>query len=419
MKVLFLQEQPEVLQLLDQPRDVNPGVGGTSYLTSQIAYELHTLIQGGNTALEVYLGCLNSNMQHFHGIPVVELSTTTKSQCWDVIVSTGGYLGRLNSGEIQLQFRRLIAWIHHPFDEDKISKAQALGAEILSIGKAQYLSNRLIAGEHHQINNLFCAKRIRRAANWQPKRELPQASDSPQDSIRIGYMGALIPSKGFHRLAMQWDAIKKGLESLGMRARLEVIGGSNLYHFDQGHPSLPCDQAYGDLLLSILGNEIGETVHFHGTLGAPRYNLMAQCDLAVVNPDGSGEAFPATILEWLSLGVPVVGSLNYGCADAMKFLPSLTIRSPQELPQTIKRFAQQPAQDRQKLHEYCYHIGSSFSCQQPYLIQQWLLLLTKPEQQVNINPVLPPAAVRSLLKNYVEHNINRCKQSLKRWLFKR
>jgi hypothetical protein len=103
----------------------------------------------------------------------------------------------------------------------------------------------------------------------------------------------------------------------------------------------------------------------------------------------------------------------------MKFLPSLTIRSPQELPQTIKRFAQQPAQDRQKLHEYCYHIGSSFSCQQPYLIQQWLLLLTKPEQQVNINPILPPAAVRSLLKNYVEHNINRCKQSLKRWLFKR
>lgn len=55
---------------------------------------------------------------------------------------------------------------------------------------------------------------------------------------------------------------QKGLESLGMRARLEVIGGSNLYHFDQGHPSLPCDQAYGDLLLSILGNEIGRLFTF-------------------------------------------------------------------------------------------------------------------------------------------------------------
>ena len=41
MKVLFLQEQPDVLLRLNNPRDPNPGVGGTSYLTCQVAYELH------------------------------------------------------------------------------------------------------------------------------------------------------------------------------------------------------------------------------------------------------------------------------------------------------------------------------------------------------------------------------------------
>ena len=416
MKVLFLQEQPEILTLLDEPRAVNPGVGGTSYLTSQIAHELHRLAQEGNPAIDIHLGCINSPCCNFHGIPVVELKGNTTSETWDVVVATGGHLERLASGEIQLKTKRLIAWIHHPFDRDKIKKAQQLGAEILSIGKAQYFSNTLIAGEHHHINNLFCADRIRQAAQRQSPR---QAKPRKGGMLRIGYMGGLIPSKGFHHLALQWETIQKALKSLGMLAKLEVIGGSNLYQFDQGHHILPCDKAYGDRLLSILGNAVGESVHFHGTLGASRYGLMADCDLAVVNPTGSGEAFPATILEWLSLGVPVVSSLNYGCADVMQLLPSLTIKTPQQLPKTIKHFALLPRQEQQQLRQYCIRIGSTFSSQQLPIVHQWLLLLSKAEQRVNINSELPAAAVYSLLKNYVATKFERYKQKLRSWLIRR
>ena len=40
---------------------------------------------------------------------------------------------------------------------------------------------------------------------------------------------------------------------------------------------------------------------------------MKECDIAIFNPRGHGEAFPASILEWMSLSIPVISSLDYGC----------------------------------------------------------------------------------------------------------
>jgi len=416
MKVLFLQEQPEVLHRLQQPRDANPGVGGTSYLTSQIAYELHRCCRQDNRGIDIYLGYLNAHADSFHGIPVVPLGNQAAQQCWDVVVATGGSLDHLAAGTIRLHHTRLIAWIHHPFDHDKIQKARSLGAELLSIGKAQYLSNVLVAGPHHHIDNLFCADRIRRAAGWDPQQSQPATHQRQQGLLRIGYMGGLIPSKGFHLLAQQWPAIQQALEALSLNARLEVIGGSNLYRFDQGHPQLPCDRAYGERLSTILGGQIGRSVIFHGTLDTKRYALMQQCDLAIVNPSGAGEAFPATILEWLSLGVPVITSQRYGCADAMQLLPSLSIERPSDIPRAVQSIAEQSDLDAQQLRHYCAQIGSSFSSQQALIIQQWLLLLTKPDSKLLINEYLPAPIRLQLLRSYAAAQLQRVKQSLKDWL---
>lgn len=416
MKVLFLQEQPEVLQRLQQPRDANPGVGGTSYLTSQIAYELHRSCRQDNRAIDIYLGCLDAPTDSFHGIPVVPLGNQAEQQCWDVVVTTGGHLDRLAAGTIRLHHKRLIAWIHHPFDRDKIQKARSLGAELLSIGKAQYLSNLLVAGPHHHIDNLFCADRIRRVAGWGPQQAQPASHQRQHGLLRIGYMGGLIPSKGFHLLAQQWSAIQQALEALSLNARLEVIGGSNLYHFDQSHRQLPCDRAYGERLSAILGDQIGRSVIFHGTLDTRRYALMQQCDLAIVNPSGAGEAFPATILEWLSLGVPVIASQRYGCADAMQLLSSLSIQRPSDIPRAVQSMAQQSDLNTQQLRHYCAQIGSTFSSQQALIIQQWLLLLTKTEPKLLINEYLPSPIRLQLLRSYAADQIQRAKQSLKDWM---
>ena len=420
MKVLFLQEQPEVLLRLNNPRDPNPGVGGTSYLTCQVAYELHQASAAQHNGLEIHLGCIGNGPTHFHGIPVVDLDQSAARFQWDVVICTGGHLDNLASGRLRIQQQRLIAWIHHPFDADKLRKARALGAEPLSIGKAQFLSNVLLTGNHHHIDNLFCAERIRKAAGWAKGLSLPPPKQPQPSQLRIGYMGALIPSKGFHQLAEQWEPIQRSLASLGINAILEVIGGSSLYQFNQGDTELPCDAAYAERLRHILGPEIHRSVHFHGTLAAERYRLMSQCDLAVVNPGGSGEAFPATILEWLSLGVPVISSERYGCGDAMRLLPSLTIQHPRQLIQAILQVAQQSNAQRQQLANDCAQIGSLFSSQQALIIQQWLLLLLNRSQPgLKIHEHLSGQAYRWLIQTYWASRIQGLKAGLNRARFKR
>ncbi|NBO83114.1 MAG: glycosyltransferase [Betaproteobacteria bacterium] len=390
MKVLFLQEQAEVLEKLIHPRDPNPGVGGTSYLTCQVAYELHCQSQQGKNKLQVHLGCTHGTQSHFHGIPVINITDTTTSETWDAVITTGGNLDLIASGAIRLNRRRLIAWVHHPFDRNKIKKAR-----------------------HHHIDNLFCAERIRTAAGWPKGQCFPDKKATPTTSVKLGYMGGLIPSKGFHLLAKQWEAIKTSLAQQGIAARLDVIGGSNLYQFDQGHPQLPCDKNYGDFLQSILGKEINHSVYFHGTIGASRYALMNECHLAFVNPNGDGEAFPATILEWLCLGVPVLTSANFGCADAMRMLPSLTIQRPEQIPEKARGFLRKSQMEQDIFRDYCAEIGSDFSSKQSHIISQWNLLLSKPEQRLCINEYLPMSALRLLAKNFIAIQINRAKRIIR------
>ena len=62
---------------------------------------------------------------------------------------------------------------------------------------------------------------------------------------------------------------------------------------------------------------------------------MKNFDLAIVNPTGTGEAFCATILEWHSLGVPVISSLNYGMSDMMRYFKELTINNPKQINKKI------------------------------------------------------------------------------------
>lgn len=414
MKVLFLQEQAEVLEKLIHPRDPNPGVGGTSYLTCQVAYELHCQSQKGENKLQIHLGCTHDTQSHFYGIPVINVTGRTTSEKWDAVITTGGNLDLIASGTICINRHRLIAWVHHPFDSDKIKKAKLLGAEILSIGKAQYLSNLLLAGPHHHIDNLFCAERIRTAAGWSKGQRFPDKKAPPTTSVKLGYMGGLIPSKGFHLLAEQWEAIRTSLAQQGTAARLDVIGGSDLYQFDQGHQKLPCDKNYGDFLQSILGNEINHSVYFHGTIGSSRYALMNDCHLAIVNPNGDGEAFPATILEWLCLGVPVLTSANFGCADAMRMLPSLTIQHPHQIPEKTRSFLQKSQREQDIFRDYCAQIGSDFSSKQSQIISQWNLLLSKPEQKLCVNEYLPISALSLLAKNFIGIQVNRARRILKR-----
>ena len=409
MRVLFVLEQPEILQALQQPEGVNPGFGGTSFTTVRLVLALAQDQPAAASSLQLSIGALNPPVDTFHGIPVVNLAGVTE-QHWDVAVVTGGSLDALHSGQLRLRSKRLLAWIRHPYDWDKTRKAKVLKAELVSVGKAQYLSNALIAGWHHHIDNLFCAERIRRAAGWSGDHPAPPLE---RRQLRIGFMGALVPSKGFHQLAQHWPAIAASLRQLGVEPQLEVIGGASLYHFGEGHPRLPCAQDYGDSLERWLGAELGQSVRFHGTLGPERYRLMASCDLAVVNPSGQGEAFPATILEWLALAVPVISSQRYGCGDAMRYLPALQIGSSGQIQQRIQNYLLQSGDQQLILRHHCLRVAELFSAQQPLIVNQWRLLLQQPTPRVRVNEYLNGTIYRLLLREWLVMSLQALRQRLR------
>ena len=171
-----------------------------------------------------------------------------------------------------------------------VKVAKDLNLELVSVGKNQYLSNYLLIGPHNHIDNLFCSKRIRKTA-FNNENFLSLKSKQDKNKLRIGYMGALVPSKGFHLIAENWNNFII-FKKIGLTAILEVIGGSDLYDFEKGHKFIPCDKEYGNKIYPHIKNEINKTIFFHGTLNSKRYEIMKKCDIALFNPRGHGEAFP-------------------------------------------------------------------------------------------------------------------------------
>ena len=410
LQVVFVLEQAKALSSYQLSLGVNPGVGGTTYIALSTLLAVREAQSTINSGLCLYIGVLESAPSDFHGIPVVDLRNKSEIPKWDVAILTGGSLDKLYRGEFRLKARRLIAWIHHPYDWDKILKARSLNAEILSVGKAQYISNLLICGRHHHIDNIFCSQHIQKAAGWENLGQISIATAINSNILRIGFMGALVPSKGFHEVARNWKIIQDDMANLGIIAELHVIGGSSLYNFSEEHESLPCDKRYGDLITTMLGDEIGRSVFFYGTMGVERYKLMSGCQIAIVNPGGNGEAFPATILEWLALGIPVISSVRYGCADTMQYLPSLSITSSIQISKKIREVVTLDEAEFVRLREYCMRVSMLFSSNQMAIIHQWSYLLHGMPETVMLNEFLHPNIYLLLIAQWLRMLASRLKQ---------
>lgn len=385
MKVLFLLEQIEVLALLEDPSDVNPGVGGTSYLIPQLAHRIYSETKHRRSnQIELALGCWNgrSTQDDYNGVRVVNLKEPINDQChdqveevFDITVATGGALEAIDTGLAEIKTKQIVAWIHHPFDKRKISIAKKHRAHIVSIGAIQYLSNVLYQGRHIHIENLFGQAKIQEAAASSTRKATPLAKNA--NTIHIGYMGSLIPSKGLHCVLNNWASIKAIMSARGKSIVLHVIGGSKLYSYEESHPYLPCGIHYGERLEKLINNQGIEDneIIFHGVLGKERYQLMADCDLAIVNPDGYGEAFPATILEWLSLGVPPITANRFGLGDVAQYIPELCIKKPKHIADAIAYCLDLEVAQFKRLRRKCMRIASLYDSKQKHIIEQWIFAL--------------------------------------------
>lgn len=299
----------------------NPGIGGGEHYFLLLAHKLSKLSSGISVTVLCNGPTPVSPNPSYTNLSFKSLAESRSLDDWDIGIFPTGFLAK--EAKLLALPSRVIAVSHHPHDGHlrQLSGNRAPFA-VVNLGRYQHLSNSRSHVTHLRIPSFFL-----------------EGYDSERDSAvpsqnLVGHISSLHPSKGFHVIAKQWSKVIRQMDG----ARLEILGGLSLYGKTETHPVLPTSQLYGDRLTRILGKDLSNgTVTFLGRVPGPIDDIVRRWSVVVINPNGIGEADPATLRDLIRLGVPVVTSRKYGLSEYMDYFPETTVKNARSIPGTIKR----------------------------------------------------------------------------------
>lgn len=158
--------------------------------------------------------------------------------------------------------------------------------------------------------------------NMIPKLGFVKTSNKNSKEFNVTFIGAIIPSKGFHILAKSWKKILKAIPN----ARLNVIGSGALYvrSIQLGKYNL-AEEPYESIIMKSLLDADPElhSVKFHGILSEIEKRLVINnTHVGVVNPSARTETFGISSIDFQQQNVPVVIRMHNGLLDT--FIPNKT-----------------------------------------------------------------------------------------------
>ena len=368
MRVFFPIFLPAVNGLQFDLDRGNPGVGGTFFTTIQFA----TLLAGYRPDWDVVLA-------HTESIAIAKAPSTLR-QCAapslqdfldghafqpdDIVVWPSFFLSGLQHGTLARCRAKQVAWSRHPFDPAiRQLAAENPWAHVVCVGEYQWHSNRACSLPVHFIQEIYLG----------PGKGVPPRPNAPPSvPLNAIHVSSLTPEKGFLDVARAWLPLKHAIPGI----RLHVVGGASLYGLNETASLIPASEEFARAILQFIPAEDvrSQRVIFYGTLGDEKNELIRQSDFAILNPSGHSEAFPATPLEMMSLGVPVIASDDFGMADSMRFFPELQIRGPSR----IADRAQWLVADADRylaMRQRALAVASSFVEETPALLTKWAALL--------------------------------------------
>jgi glycosyltransferase involved in cell wall biosynthesis len=302
----------------------NPGVGGSQFTTIQFgmlfarANPDWTVVLANHEPLR--LGWQAPNLRQSQAIDLEDFYRSLASQPVGVVLSMSIHFWSIDPALILAAPGVPVIWSRHPFDQAlRLPTVRRRRIDTVCVGEYQWHSNVLSGHRTHFIEEIYIP------ASGSAR----QTNAGPQMPPHAVHVSSMVRAKGFLEVARAWPSLKSAIPGIV----LEVIGGSNLYGDNTRHEIIPAEPEFArDILGHIPEDDIHEgRVIFHGTMGVEKVEVLRRCDFAILNPTGSSEAFPATPLECMTAGLPVIASDDYGMADSMRHFPELSLARPDQI----------------------------------------------------------------------------------------
>jgi len=404
---LFWPNEGSLLYSLDRG---NPGIGGTFFTTVQFGILLAQHRPDWDVAFvhrePVCVEHPPANLRTVVDADFQQFLDSGESGRGDVVIS-GAWLSRnIQSGGISGHPAHHIFWSRHPFDQYvKELAARRERAHVVCVGEYQWHSNRIRGLPVHFIQEIYLG----------PGKVAARDDRAPRNPVRAGHLSSLTPHKGFLDVARAWPALKASLPGI----RMDVIGGANLYGEKHAPHLVPTSADFARQVLRYIPEaDIREgRVVFHGTLGDEKNEIIRNCDFAILNPTGHSEAFPASPLEMMSLGVPVIGSDDFGMADCMRFFPELTVAGHSRIPDRARWLVSDP--DRYRLlRERSLRVAGDFTAKTPVILSKWVDLIESlsvgkpPPRSLRPERPLHGSALRLIFRRDVRPMLGTLKRAL-------
>ena len=386
----------------------NPGIGGTQHVTVLLASRLAkakpkwTIYLVNYSTINILNESENLKQISFESIQKFFHFLSNLQEPDSRAIITALLLESCELTQLKLISDKVFCWLHHPFYfKHKLRKADFLA--YINLAAYQHSSNCRFYPRCIAIQNIFLSAK---------KPNLDNCIDTGQDfPLRLVHLGALVPDKGFLHIARQWKRLKKTYPN----AQLDIIGSTTTYNSREDvHQLIPASPRYANKILKhIPESDITEgQCRFHGNLGLEKNAIIESSHLALQNPTGIRESFPAANLECMALGTPVVASGDYGMHESMQYFPELTIQKTSQIPGTIRR-ACSDVNYYKELQYRSIAVAKWFSLNSDAATWKWIRILQAAKLSIKAENIIYPNCDANTLKVVTTLNYRRANSILR------
>lgn len=319
---------------LRHPEDGNPGVGGTHFGFVSLTYylkkyrgeDIHPVLYAQST------GKLPESVETVAALtPIEAIQKAAEDGCDMFLIRIGGedsYRDIFDeASRVELP---ILVWAQN-FPCPKLldeAASRSIVRRIICVGQEEL--------DRHRDHPAFY--KSQRIFNGIDPAVFAPSSHEVGKGNTVVYLGSLIESKGFHKLARVWPRIRQRVPE----AELVVVGSGALYdrNTELGEWGIASEK-YERRFRKYLSDSDGDllpSVTFKGNMGTEKIPLLQGADVGVANPTGITETFCWSAVEFQASGTPVVSAAEGGLLDTVRDGETgLLIRSDDELEDALVR----------------------------------------------------------------------------------